>query len=469
MACTNCIQTTATITGFIPSNCASVNSCAVDAGCIIYAGPNLNCSGILTGDALDTILQKIDPLLCAATGDYSTYNTFCLAPITTQKQFVESISDFVCTLRTDFENFTDVTFTAYQTTVNNRFLLVENPGITCTSASVLSTDTLTQVLGKYCAKFTSIDSALNMGAVNWDQCYVVNPDPTTVAQGFTTLINHICLLKAQVDSGVIPLPTFNNVGSCLPTPVTTTDTLVDTVNKIKIRLCQTGTIDTTTLSWGCITQPTGAQNLQDTLQNILTKVTQMAQSLPTVWSADFTVTNVNNGDLCLGKNVDLAVPSVQDRFVATTAIDASPGTLQAKVTAGTNITLDFLTTPGQMIINSSGGADTFTVKSDIADPSAGFLDVKIVAGPQISGLQVYPTLDLTNHLIELNISVSAVTLFLTLINALNSDQGLKDAFCAAVASCPSPCAAPSNVTVTYQQGGTTTTTTSTTTTTTTTL
>src|SRR5258708_1798727 len=101
MPCINCIQTTAGITGFSPSNCTSLPSCALNANCVIYSGPNLQCSGIVTNDALDIILQKIDPLLCSASGDYSGYNTYCLAPITTQKQFVESISNYVCTLNTN--------------------------------------------------------------------------------------------------------------------------------------------------------------------------------------------------------------------------------------------------------------------------------------------------------------------------------------------------------------------------------
>lgn len=465
MACSNCTQTTGSITGFVPNTCVDTNPCRLDAGCVYYTGPNLNCSEIETNDALDTILQKIDPLLCAATGDYSTYNTYCLAPISTQKQFVESISNYTCTLRANFDTFIGTTFPAYQSTVNSRFIALEVPGITCSTASVANTDTLQTVLNKYCTKLTSIDASLNISGANWNQCYLVSPTPTTPTQGFDALIDQICLLKASVDSGGAILPTFNNVGSCLPTPVTAADSLVDTVNKIKTRLCQTGTIDTTTLSWGCTAQPSGGQNLQDTLQNILTRVTAISQTLPTAWSADFTVTNVNNGNLCLGKNIDLATPSAQDRFVATNVADTSPGTLEDKVTAGSNITLDFLTTPGEMIINSTGGGDNFTVKTDVADGSPGFLGVKIVSGLPASGIQVTPTLDFTNHLIQLNVSVNPVTLFLTLINAISIDQGLKDAFCAAVSSCPSPCAAPSNVTVTYQQGGTTTSTTTTTTTT----
>jgi len=469
MACTNCIQTTATVTGFVPANCTSTTPCALDAACVIYTGPALECSGIETNDDLQTILQKIDPLLCASTGDYSQYNTFCLAPISTQQEFVESISAFVCDLRDEFDTFVDTTFPAYQTTIDGRLDALEVPGITCATASVTSGMTLQQVLNAYCTKFGAIDALLDVSAADWSSCYVVSPAPDTPEEGFNILIDQICLLKTAVDAGAV-LPTFNNIGSCLPAPLTASDTLVDTVNKIKTRLCQTGTLDTTTLTWGCVTQPSGAQNLQDTLQNILTRVTAIAQALPTQWSGDFTISNVSNGNLCLGKNVELAPLVNADRLFAVTASDMSPGVFQDKVVPGTNITFDFLTIPDSVIINSTGGSGTgdHKVAVDGTDGSPDYLGAKITAGGVTNGIQVIPSVDTTNEVVVLNVGVNAVTLFQSLIDALQTDTGLYQAFCSAVAGCPSPCDAPSNVQVIYTPGGTTTTTTSTTTTTTTT-
>lgn len=470
MACTNCTQTTSSITGFVPATCTDLPSCFLDAGCVVYTGPALSCSEIATNDALDTILQKIDPLLCAATGDYSTYNTFCLAPITTQKQFVESISAFVCDLNDNFEAF-ETAYAADQTTIDGRLDALEVPGITCTSASVVNTDTLVQVLNKYCTKFGTIDTALNPSSANWNSCYVVSA-PTTIVGGFNTLISQICILKGLVESGGTgSLPTFNNVGSCLAAPVTAADTLVDTVNKIKTRLCQTGTIDTTTLTFGCVSNTvSGGQDLQGTLQNILTKVTAISQSLPTSFTGDFVITNVDNGNLCLGKSVALASSITPDRFVATTASDMSPGVLQDKLIPGTNVSLDYITSPGFVIINNTGGsgAGDHKVAVDGSDTTPDYLGAKIVAGAISNGLQVSPVVDTANEVVALNINVSLVTLFQSLIDVLSTDSGLYANFCAAVAGCPSPCDAPTNVTVTYQGGGTTTTTTTTSTTSTTT-
>lgn len=469
MPCTNCTQTTATVTGFNPSNCTSTNPCFLDAGCVVYTGPALNCSGIATNDALDTILQKIDPLLCASTGDYSTYNTYCLAPITTQKQFVETISNFVCTLQTSFNTFTGTTFPAYQTTINGRLTALEVPGITCSTAGVVNTDTLQTVLNKYCTKFGAIDASLNISSANWSQCYTVSPAPTTPTQGFDIIIDQICLLKAAVESGSASLPTFNNVGSCLAAPVTTADSLVDTVNKIKTRLCQTGTLDTTTLSWGCVTQPSGSQNLQDTLQNLITTLSTVARSLPTSWSGDFTIGNVDNSNLCLGKTVALSSPPTRDRFVAVTASDTNPGVLEDKLIPGTNMSLDYITSPGFVIINSTGGTGTgdHKVASDAADPSPDYLSQKILTGVPNNGVSIIPSLDETNHVVRLNAQVDPGVLFGAILDELADNPALFTRLCNAIAGCPSPCAAPSNVTVVYQQGTTTTTTSTTTTTTTT--
>lgn len=468
MSCTNCIQSTASITGFSSSNCTNSQGCYTNATCVVYSGPKLNCSGILTNDSLDIMLQKIDPLLCAGSGDYSSYNTYCLAPITTQKQFVESISNFVCTLNASFLTFVNTTFPAYQATVTAALLAITSPGLTCASAGVTSGDSLNTILTKYCTKFGSIDAAINMAGVNWSSCYTVSPTPTTIVQGFNTLIAQICLLKSEVANAAV-LPFFDNTSSCL-TGGTNNDSLATTINLIKNRLCLTGAIDITTLTWGCTTQPSNnAQDLQGTLQAILTQLSAVTRAEPTVWSGDFTITNVDSTNLCLGKHVALSTPSTQDRFVASTTSDLSPGTLQDKVTAGTNITLDYLTTPGQMIINSSAGVGTgdHKVIADVSDATPNYLFFKLEAGTPTFGISVTPSLDATtdptDHQVQLSVAVDLVTLFTSLLNVVSSNPALSTLFCSTVAGCPSPCAAPSNVIVTYNTGTTSTTTTTTTT------
>jgi hypothetical protein len=131
---------------------------------------------------------------------------------------------------------------------------------------------------------------------------------------------------------------------------------------------------------------------------------------------------------------------------------------------GTNVSLDYITSPGFVIINNTGGsgAGDHKVIVNSTDPSPNYLGAKIATGGATNGIQVTPTVDTVNNVVLLNVSVNLVTLFQALIDVLSSDSGLYANFCTATAGCPSPCAAPSNVTVTYT-GGTSTTTTTTTT------
>ena len=469
-ACTACTQSSPFVTGWLPTSCNTNALGATDSANVIYNGPALTCTGIQTGATLQSIIELIDPLLCAASGDYSTYNTGCLAPLNTQKEFVETISAYVCNTTTVLNTFTGTTFPAYQASVTASFNAITSPGITCASAGVVNTDSLTTVLNKYCTKFVSIDSLLDLSGVNWNLCYTVSPTPTTMGQGFNALISQICLLKSLVAAGTGALPVFNNSTSCL-SGGGMADSLVTTINLIKTRLCQTGTIDNTLITWGCVTQPSGAQDLQSTLQNIITVVSNNAKLLPTVFSADFVVTNVDNSNLCLGKNIALAVPSATDRKVAATSSDLTPGTLQDKLQAGTNITLDYITTPGKVIINSSGGGGTSgLVLADSTDSTPDYLQNKLVPGAPVSGVGINLGLSLTNplsHQVSLTSSVDPVVLFTALLGALSTDPGLQSLFCAAVAACPSPCSAPSNVLVTYTAGPASSTTSTSTTTTTT--
>ena len=58
------------------------------ASCLYYDGPPLACIGSDTNERLSLLLQKVDSKLCSLNPDsYSTYNTYCLAPTNTEKEF----------------------------------------------------------------------------------------------------------------------------------------------------------------------------------------------------------------------------------------------------------------------------------------------------------------------------------------------------------------------------------------------
>lgn len=474
MACTNCQDNNSSnvkvfsVQYIYDTNCTDCNSqcngTITDAKCVVYAGPNLTCSQIATNDSLELALQKIDTILCSTAGDYSSYNIHCLTgPITTEAAFVDAITAYVCNLTTTLTTFTGTTFPNYQTAVNTRFVALEKPGNVCTSVGTLNTDTLQQALTKYCTKFTAIDANLDLSGVDWSQCFTVNMPPTTVHGGFDTLIDQICSVKALITDS--SLPTFNNTGSCLASPGSS-DSLVDTISKIKTRLCLTPTFTNASLSSSCISIPSGVTDIQTLVQTILTKLDTLTQNLPT-YSSDFAVTNVNDSNLCLGKHIALATPIDQDRYVAVNDSDSSPGTLVDKLAEGPNITLTVV--GDQLQIAAAGGNGDHKVLASSSDDTADYLNNKVEGDSDSNGLTIDTNYDSETKKVKITPSLDLSTLIPAIRVYLSSNPTEKALWCQLFADCPSPCSQPQNVQAVYISGSiTTTTTTSTTTTTTTT-
>lgn len=414
-----------------PCDCCTNPDCPnpINAVCVYYNGPALPCSGVNTGDNLETALESIEEKICEVVGDYSTYNTYCLAPITTQQEFVESISEGYCNLLDSFTTFVDVTFVNYQTSVTNQFNSIIYPGIICDIAGVVDTDDLTCILEKYCDTFDTINAYVDISSVNW-QCIVPGSPVTSIQQGFEILVDQICNLYT---TGIV-LPTFNNLGSCLPSPGAN-DSLVSTIDKIKTRLCQTPTFDINALTWGCLVKPsTTTTNLQAAFQTVLTTLNDYTQNKLS-FSADFTLTPVDPMDPCAGQTLSLTAPVVGvDRKVASDPFDAAPGTLMEKLTPGSNITLDNITIPGQVIINSS--SDTYKVKADAADVNPDYLVDKITGdNNSLDGIQItdyYNALDETVHLypsIDWNVFIDKM------LTIIETNPVLLAKFCEVVAMC----------------------------------
>lgn len=317
---------------------------------------------------------------------------------------------------------------------------LEVPGITCSSASVIDTDTLAQVLTKYCTKFASIDTALSLSGVTWNACFSAST-PTTIAGGFNLLANQICQVKALYTAGVLPV--FNNYNSCIGG--SSNDTLSDTITLIKDRLCDTPTFDINALTWGCLTKPsTAATDLQDAFQSVLSAVSTSKQGV-TQYSADFVLTPNDVGDPCQGQLVSLATPINQDRFVAVNVSDSSPSTLIDKI-VGIGITVDDTSNPGQLTLTSSATSDTYEVKADTTDTTPGFLSDKL-AGASSNGVYINPVYNSGTEQIDITPSIDLSALFNALLDYLDVDSDLYTKFCSKVANCPSPCAPPSNVQV----------------------
>lgn len=396
------------------------------AKCVIYTGPNLSCSGILTNDSLETVLQKIDEQICSAIGDYSTYQFNCLedfwgSSITQESTFVDAITSFACSIKDDFNVFTGTTFPNYQDTIEARFVAIEVPGITCSSASVTNTDTLQTVLNKYCTKFTEIDTDLDISSVVWNNCFTVPSPPSNIAEGFTTVLSQIC----QLASASTTLPTFNNTANCLSGG--TTDSLVTTIGLITTRLCDTPTFDIGDLTSSCVTL---GSNITELLQNLIDKVDGFTQNAPS-YSGDFSVSP--NGGPCDGVTVSLVTPINQDRFVASNGSDSSPGTLIDKLSPGTNISLDDTTSPGTVIINAST-TETYQVKANSGGTSPGYLDEKTEGGTS-NGVTITTSYDSGTDKLAISPTVDISTLFDAIVTFVSGDGDALASLCSLIAPC----------------------------------
>lgn len=411
MPCLDCNSTTPLALStqyFHNEDCFPCSNSSSGCDCT-YTGSTLPCSGIVSGDSLTTILEKLDPILCSAAGDYSSYQYNCITPVNTEAEFVDSITDYVCTLNSTLTTFTGTTFPAYQSTVNSRFGALEVPAITCATASVTNTDTLQTVLNKYCTKLTSLTSAISLSGITWNNCYTVVSTPTTIANAFTEVLSQICQTKALVSSS---LPTFNNTSNCLAGGAT--DSLVTTIGLITSQLCSTATYNGSVTS-DCLTLP---GTLEGDIQEIVDKIDELSKEKLT-FSGDFVVTATNVSNPCAGKTLSLATPINQDRLVASNNSDTSPGTLINKLLAGTNVSLDDITTPGKVIINSSG--DDHKVLADSTDDTPNYLFNKL-EGSTVNGITITPVYNSLTKKVKLTLSVDPV------------------AFCAAVSACvPSIC------------------------------
>jgi len=375
--CQDCSSDAISLTGgwFTGSPCYS-SDCGgneMSSLCIIYNGGNLSCSGINTGDSVEVALQKIDTQICAIIGDYSTYNMHCLpewweAPITTQEDFVDAITEYVCDLEVTTNVFIENTFATFETTIYEIIETIEFPGIICTSASVIDSDSITQVLTKYCTKFGEIDDALDISSVVWNDCITVVGTPSTLPQGFQLLADQICTVYDLAVGGALPL--FNNYGSCIGG--TSSDSLVTTIGLIKDRLCLTDVVDFDGISWGC--WGAGATTMQGFVEKAVSYLNVLNDYKYEFDPSDFVLTAVSI-DPCQGQLVSLATPLNQDRFVAVSALDASPGTLIAKVAssggtiavsnnADTTLNLEIATGDrGDIIVTSTG--TVWTIDNDV--------------------------------------------------------------------------------------------------------
>jgi len=375
MACNNCSDTPKSFsTGYYKgSHCEPKGTGdAHDSACIAYLGPILDCVGGATGDSVEVVLQKINAAICNnSSNGYSTYDYKCLTeggqPINTQGEFVSVISEKVCETSSSLATFLGTTFPEYQTQVTTEISQATSPTVNCTAANVTTNDNLSTILTKYCSTISTLKDSVDLSGVKWDNCLATSAKPVTVKDAFTLVEQQLCTIKNSGSSGALPV--FNNIGSCLPAPLTSNDTLYDTVEKIKTRLCQTPIFSTTGLNFGCVTAPSPV-TLNGVISNILTEVNNNKKN--TIKAVDGgTIAPIDPNNPCLGSKLTITGGgATSDRLVAASDTDNVPGTLATKLGEGDGITIDTITDPSKAVISSDGkvlASDTDSTRGNLVD------------------------------------------------------------------------------------------------------
>lgn len=434
-------------------SCGSDSAVSTDSSDITYSGPNLTCLEKDTGSSVEEILQAADARICAISGsDWSAFNTQCILneddshPGNAQET-IEAICDYLCNLQVTYNTFVS-NYNTYVTEVTEQITTASTAGITTTCTGIIPADTNDVYLQKLDTAICSLQSETSVSGVNWNVCGLTTVSaPATIPAAFTKVLEYICTVYNAIPSAV-SIPTFNNVGSCLPGTLTSTDTLASTVDKIKTKLCSLSLTDPTTLTYGCVSSATTNQQLA---QNIINRVNDFTKY--TFNPTYFTLSLIDSGNTCLGYNVTLNT-SGMDKYVGSNSSDTTPGYLINKLQAGTNITLDDITTPGKVIINSTGTPDTYKVKVNSSDSSPDYLDTKVDGtSDSTSSLSIAATANGSNDKVIITPTFDFDNLSDSILDAIAANSTLMSKFCAMACSCG--CTNPTVQFIVYSEPGST--------------
>lgn len=427
------------------TNCGGI---LIDSLCVRYTSTNFNC---ISNDSksLENILKSIDSLICENSGGipWNTFDYACLENITTAQSFVETISSYVCDLNTTVTNNYEELSELIENIINETGTYV--PAISgCTYTGVINTDNLYQILVKYNTKFCDLNSRLDISSVDFDQCFTVLTPPTTIAGAFDELIDQICQVKASIPIAVT-LPTFNNIGSCLPSPGAT-DTLVNTINKIKTVLCSKPDFNAASLSpFPCVAAGT---NLQSTIENIRAKISVLVNNQIDEVGPGLTLTPLAAPEACEGQRLTIDIEAIPDEKVAANSSDGTPGFLIDKLAEGPGIIIDDTTNPGQVTISASN-LDV-KVKTSVLDPLSDYLVAKLSGGTD-TGISINITEDTITNPSSYTANIAPIIdwdsftekILLTIVDS----EYLRSIFCNIDCNDTASCVSPSNFMVDWDE------------------
>lgn len=432
---TPCVSTTSTL------------SVTADASTVMYSGPNLVAIGVEPNTNLQEALEAINTAVGDITGiDWSSFDYFCLddvTPITTAQGFVETISDYVCTLNTDFITFSGITYVAGIADLQEQIDAINEPElVSCESVGVIESDNIIAILTKLISAQCATSVIINPDSANWNNDYfTTDPLPTTITEAFDVVIAQLVNLFL-ISEGIQPLPTFDNTTSCLAAPLTATDTLSSTVLKIRDYLCELPTFDINNITWtDCIANPnpSGGPDIESAIQTLVSFLDTTYTKRVVTWDPTYFDVTFNVPDNpCSGYNVTLQSESgFTDRLVSLDGSDLSPNYLLDKMTEGTNITFDTSTAPGTVIINCDSLDEK--VKANSGDASAGYLIDKIDGQIDSTGaISLVEAYNATSDKVDLTPVIDYSVLAENVLAAIASSTSLSTTFCGLSCGCQ-PC------------------------------
>lgn len=415
--------------------CSSDCGTTIDTACVQYTGPDLTCIDIESNIDLQTILVAMDTAICAGGGGFDAgWDMSCLLnasdlPIENFQQFVESVSLAVCTATTDLGTFIDTTYADDQTAIQTSIDGLTNPETTASSyAGITGSEDIFDTLDLLSQGIQSLADNSDVSVADWNQCFIFSPLPTTVIEAFDAVIDMICAVKGAIPESVT-LPTFDNVGTCLPDP-TEADSLVVTVTNIRDILCTKPDFDGSLLDVGCLDITT--TDLQTTVQTALDELNLVAtEAIRAVDGTYFSLEYINPLDPCEGQVITFTASLAADRYVAIDDSDVTPGTLFDKIVGGDNVSLDFgVLSAGQVTIS----ADNDKVGADAADTTPGFLIDKINVEGDLAGIITFSTTyNPGTEQVDIVPSLNLDALATAILSIYGSTQN--SAFCATVCDC----------------------------------
>lgn len=230
-------------------------------------------------EIIKAIDEKIGELASGTAVDWNTYDTACLAPITTQKQFVEKISLQFCNLKSDYTTFTTTTYPGDISDINTRIDNIVNPELTSAGClAISSTDTLTQIENKIISKVEDICESLDLSSIVWDSCITSSTTPSTVKEGFEEVLDQICVVKDLTVTGgdtyQVKVSSADTTPDYISNKIITDDCLSAQVtgdNKLRLGLSFTPSIYSFDENYFEVTtgvQESCGQNIQVTLKDV---------------------------------------------------------------------------------------------------------------------------------------------------------------------------------------------------------